>query len=121
MIDENIEEDASKKLRFKTARNGDHMICPFQCDMCHFHNIQKSDPSKRNYQDELLGKTIRRAILDSLWARESSTVTSNRIEGTRYISACRMMGVQDQYPTRGPYDLEDAWGCLLHAWSCLDL
>lgn len=91
MIDENIEEDASEKLRFKTARNGDHMICPFQCDMCHFHNIQKRDPIQENHQDELLGKTIRRAILDSLWARESSTVTSNRREGTRYIHACRMM------------------------------
>ena len=51
--------------------------------------------------------------MDSLWARESYTITSNRREGTRYISACRMMGVQDPYPTRGPYALEDLWGMLI--------
>jgi hypothetical protein len=26
--------------RFKCGREGDHLMCPFQCDLCHFHNIQ---------------------------------------------------------------------------------
>ena len=30
--------------RFQVARNGDHMMVPFQCDLCHFMNIQKLVP-----------------------------------------------------------------------------
>lgn len=28
-------------LRFKCARDGDHLMCRFQCNECHFFNIQK--------------------------------------------------------------------------------
>ena len=27
--------------RFKHARDGDHLMCPFQCNDCHFYNIQQ--------------------------------------------------------------------------------
>jgi hypothetical protein len=34
----------SDEKRFKVGRNRDHLMCPYQCDLCHFRNIQKQDP-----------------------------------------------------------------------------
>jgi hypothetical protein len=34
---ESLEEDDPN--RFKCAWEGDHLMCPFQCDSCHFFNI----------------------------------------------------------------------------------
>ena len=31
--------------RFMTGRDGDHLMCPYQCDLCHFRNIQQRDPT----------------------------------------------------------------------------
>ena len=45
--------------RFQVARNGDHMMVPFQCDLCHFMNIQKRAPLESSQQDELLKLAIR--------------------------------------------------------------
>ena len=72
--DEDIEEEAS---RFLHARDGDHLMCPFQCDLCHFRNIQKRDPGP-DPRDAYAMMAIRRAILDSFWSRESSTVLANQ-------------------------------------------
>jgi hypothetical protein len=30
--------------RFIEARAGDHIICPFQCELCHIRNIKGRDP-----------------------------------------------------------------------------
>jgi hypothetical protein len=35
------EED---KFRFGEAIRGDHLFCPFQCELCHFINIQGRSP-----------------------------------------------------------------------------
>lgn len=61
---------------FKCARDSDHLMCPFQCDECHFYNIQKRCPGVRA-QDDVLLMYIQRANLDTLWARESATVHAN--------------------------------------------
>ena len=45
--------------RFKEARNGDHMMLPFQCDMCYFINIHHRLPIAGNSGDDLLIKIIR--------------------------------------------------------------
>jgi hypothetical protein len=64
-----------------------------------------------NLFDVLTMLCIRRATLDSLWARERSTVNSSRLEGVRYLGICRSMGlVKEAYPPRGPFPVEDAWG-----------
>jgi hypothetical protein len=55
--------------RFRKARDGDHLMCPFQCDVCHFRNIQGRSPSE-DHHDKLFMLCIRRANLDALWSRE---------------------------------------------------
>jgi hypothetical protein len=34
------------KHKFHKARNGDFLMCTFQCDLCHFRNIQKRVPGR---------------------------------------------------------------------------
>jgi hypothetical protein len=42
------------------ARDGDHLMCPFQCDVCHFRNIQGRSPGG-DHRDKLFMMCIRRA------------------------------------------------------------
>jgi hypothetical protein len=39
------------ETRFKVARAGDHLMTPFQCELCHFHNIYKRDPEMYDLED----------------------------------------------------------------------
>ena len=48
----------------KTARNIDHLLVLFQCDLCHFRNLKQRDP-EQGKGDAFLLRTIRRANLDS--------------------------------------------------------
>ena len=69
LVDESKCED-DDPLRFKEARDGDHLITSFQCVECHFVNIQGRLPDFRLQCDKLAEIAITRAILDSLWSRE---------------------------------------------------
>eukprot|EP00978_Attheya_sp_CCMP212_P026979 scaffold89845_cov24-Attheya_sp.AAC.1 len=76
-----LQED-NDSFRFKFARDGDHLMCPFQCDLCQFINVKKRHPANLPGDDMLL-LCIRRANLDACWARESSTVYQNMREAVR--------------------------------------
>ena len=103
-----VDEDPK---RFKEGRDGDHLMVPFQCDICHFVNIQGRLPQASDEQDQLLLLTIQRVVLDSLWARERSTVIANRAEGERFTKNQARLGVSwDVMPPRGPYRKADDWG-----------
>jgi hypothetical protein len=39
---------------YAKARNGDHLMVPFECDICIFRKLRKSDPTLRDLQDKLL-------------------------------------------------------------------
>lgn len=96
--------------RFKHARDGDFLMCPFQCDKCHFCNLNGTLPDETNIQDQAQLMHIRRAILDSFWARERSTVENNRREGARYLVQTEAMNITRPYPPRGPFPIADVWG-----------
>jgi hypothetical protein len=106
--DEAMEEE--DPMRFREARDGDHLMCPFQCDDCQFWNRCRRAPIPKNIYDTLRLVCIRRAILDAFWARERSTVLSNRREGIRFLLNSERMGDWDPYPARGPWPLEDTFG-----------
>jgi hypothetical protein len=95
--------------RFRVARDGDHLMCPFQCDVCHFRNIQDRDPGAR-HEDALFLMCIRRANLDALWARESATVKGNRGRFAKVIEVSSALGLEEPYPARGPYPEADSFG-----------
>jgi hypothetical protein len=96
--------------RFRVGRHGDHLLCPFQCNLCHFQNIQRRLPGS-NPRKEIFGVCIRWSNLDALWAREASTVESNRRKGKHVRKAAATVGINHQWGrATGPYPVEDTWG-----------
>jgi hypothetical protein len=70
--------DAKDEGRFVVARAGDHLFTRFQCDKCHFRNVQGRDPIPGDRSDTLMTTCIRRATLDAFWSREAGTVRGSR-------------------------------------------
>jgi hypothetical protein len=69
---------------FKCARDGDHLMCQFQCDTCHFfYNLQKRQPGAKSQDEVLLLMCIWWANLDAFWSHESATVQANQCKGNR--------------------------------------
>jgi hypothetical protein len=60
----------SDAVRFHQARDGDHLITPFQCDWCLFQLLTGGIPNPTRQGDEFLMCLIRRANLDAFWGRE---------------------------------------------------
>lgn len=96
--------------RYQEARDGDHLMCPFQCDMCHFVNIHHCMPDTHSAEDELCLVAIRRANLDAFWGREQATVEANRREAAIFLQEGKAMGFDNPYPPRGPWPIYDVWG-----------
>jgi hypothetical protein len=110
LLDEKLLED-DNLLRFQEAREGDHLLCGFQCDVCHFIDMKGRAPQTGNVYDSLVLLCVRRASLDTLWARERLTVHSNKMEGVRYLGISWIMGLEEEaYPARGPFPCSDIWG-----------
>ncbi len=66
------------KDKYMYARNGDHLMCHFECDLCIFRKLRGEDPNERRMEDRLLLESIRRVNLDAFWSRATSTVNKNR-------------------------------------------
>ena len=66
--------EASQYLR---ARNGHHLLTPFECDFCVFLKLKGRFPIEHSQEDMHLFACIRRANLDAFWARSSSTAQNN--------------------------------------------
>jgi hypothetical protein len=80
-----LEEDPPR------ARPGDHLMTPFQCDLCHFRNIQGGNPSEELVGHGALLAAIRRANLDAFWARRPNTVGFNLYEMRRMVKTAVKM------------------------------
>ena len=46
--------EADNPYIFHVVRNGDHMMLLFQCNVCHFLNIQKRGPKESSHQERLM-------------------------------------------------------------------
>jgi hypothetical protein len=104
-------KESADEFRFKRARDGDHLVTPFQCDLCHFRNILKRDPIQNLPQDIRIQKLIRRANLDALWAREPITVKTTLAVGRQGASIAASLGFKDKlFQPMGPFPLDDSFG-----------
>ena len=103
-------DDPTESERFKFARDGDNYLCPFQCDLCQFRNVQKREPES-NPQDDATLCAIRRATLDAFWGRAEGTVRQNlsSVKGM-HDSARANFGMRHLLPAMGPFPLEDTFG-----------
>ena len=57
-------DDPNEIYKFSHARNGNHLTCPFQFDLCQFRNMQKRDPTGSLAEGIKLFIGIRRATLE---------------------------------------------------------
>jgi hypothetical protein len=97
------------EVRFQTARNGDHFMCPFQCDLCHFRRLKGRDPFHGFWADDVTLLCIRRANLDAFWAREPDSVRANLREVREILSNGELLGI-DMLGELGPYPFDDCFG-----------
>jgi hypothetical protein len=101
-------EDEDDK-RFMYGRKGDHLMTSFQCDLCHFRNMKRTDPGSTG-KDKLLLIYIRRANLDALWSREPGTVNGNLREAARMARAAEELGISSLPLIRKATPVEDIFG-----------
>ena len=74
-------DDHLDDRRFNERRAGDHLMTPFQCELCHFRNIYGEDPSPHSPIHQEALDFFCRASLDAFWSRASSAVKGNLNEG----------------------------------------
>ena len=84
------------------ARNGDHLMILFQCDLCPFRNLKGSNP-RANEVDCLLLRTIRSASLHAFWSREPSAVESNRQEDMKIEKVSKEFELTSILPMMGSF------------------
>jgi hypothetical protein len=107
-----LELDTMDETMYQKGRNGDHLMgVPFECDLCHFRNLTRRNPKWGDPNDEYMLTCIRRANLDVMWARASSTVRANlgRIR-LDYDAARHVFSLYKPLPSLGWDELEDRVG-----------
>jgi hypothetical protein len=87
---------------FLVARDGDHLLVPFECDLCIFQKLQGRNPVLTNPQDSLLIACIRRANLDLFWNRAKGTAGGNRDKVAFGIKMLGLVGLLGPYESDGP-------------------
>ena len=99
-----------RKDDYTHARNGDHLLVPFECDYCLFWKLKEMVPRPDNHQDNLLLACIRQANLDSFWSRASSTVNRNRQLARRQMKLSSILGLPGPYVQESPLPIKDYCG-----------
>jgi hypothetical protein len=87
---------------FHFARNGDHCMVPFECDLCIFRKLKKRSPDFTNHGDDLLLACIRRINLDAFWSRSKYTVSGNREKIGTCLDLSKAVGLEGPYDVDGP-------------------
>ena len=99
-----------EETRYKAGRAGDMYLVPFQCPLCHFRNLRGRDPRLELPDDQRLQDFITRAILDSCWARESTTVEANLTSMKMVLRSAEKFSLREALPMMGPFPLDDTLG-----------
>jgi hypothetical protein len=82
---------------YLVGRDGDHLLVPFECDLCIFRKLRLCDPLPSCEQDRLLLACIRQITLDSFWSRASSTVLGNRDKIRQGSVLSNLVGLEGPY------------------------
>jgi len=104
-----VTEDLHEQKQFIEARAGDHLMIEFQCDVCHFQNIQCRDPNPKDAKDYLLMVCIRQCLLDSVWSKEPTMVEHNRRDVMKIVNKGDELGIAPSqlFPSRQSRPLVD--------------
>lgn len=88
------------------GRNGYHILCPFECDLCIFRKLRRADPKATSEKDKELLVYIRRMNLDALWSRATATVNGNRDKAKKMVE----VGLQGPFVHESPFPEHDHCG-----------
>ncbi len=92
------------------TRNGDHLMVPFQCELCHFRNVYGREPESQNLKDKEFFIFARRASLDYFWSRELPIVRNNLKELMRMKRTEERFGFGCTTLLLGPFPVNDGLG-----------
>jgi hypothetical protein len=112
--------DNVSSLRRSTARNGDHLMTAFQCESCHFVNIQGRLPNDGSTQDRLLLRNIQRASLDAFRARDDDEVAGTCRSLREYVECSVELGVMATTFVPPPSPVRDVHGMAVAA-ACVSI
>jgi hypothetical protein len=94
--------DENEKTRYKVARPGDVLMCPFECDSCQLWKLTGGHSEPQTHREDRLSVFIRRAQLDAFWAREPGTVSGNLNDVKKILRAQEDLGFVT-LPDLGPW------------------
>ena len=101
-------------MRYDKGRSVYHLLTHFQCDMCHFRNIQGGDPDPQVEGDIILMVSIRTATFDAFWSREPGTFRGNFITVKILRKVAREeLGLKEWTPLLSTHPLTDKVGMSL--------
>jgi hypothetical protein len=89
------------------GRPGDHLVTPFQCDLCIFRLLKGRNPGTL---DTEVMDCIRQVNLDALWGRESGTVLGTRRAVKQTLEIWKRLGLEPTFESRGPFPNRDSFG-----------
>ena len=89
---------------------GDHLICPFLCDLCIFRIVRQEEPHPQSHKDKVLLAHIRRINLDAFWSRSRSTVKNNARIARQTLEDAWSHGMFGPYRDPGPAPTWDVCG-----------
>ena len=98
------------KTRFDVARDGDHLMAYFRCDLCIFRCMKKRNPDRESAMDNRTLGYIRRANLDAFWSRATGTVGNNRSLAGRVAASLSELDLSSGYEDKGPSPFHDDCG-----------
>ena len=92
------------------GREGDHLLIPFECDLCIFRKLKKMNPLLESTRDVLLMACIRRVNLDAMWSRTTNIVVGNRDRIRLGLRLSDQVGLEGPYEHFGPLPFKDHCG-----------
>jgi hypothetical protein len=96
--------------KYLVGRDGDHLLVPFECDLCIFRKLRRCNPWPTSEQDRLLLACIRQISLDAFWSRATSTILVNRDKIRQGLALLQLVGLDGPYVNYGSMPPTDTFG-----------
>jgi len=97
-------------MKYLEGRDGDHILAPFECEICIFIKLKGRYPQKGAEKDALLCDVLRRANLDVFWSRERATIANNVRNARKLCKMSAQVGMGGPFLSNGPMPSWDYCG-----------
>ena len=97
--------EVEDEARFKRARPGDHLCCPFQCPDCQSQNIRGRGLTPGEPASDAFECFSIRCTLDAFWSRSTRTVGGHVREVNFILKYADVLGITHPLPRLGPFPL----------------